>query len=210
MKKRISDMMDCMECTDLELNQETPLSSHRIKELTMSKITNKRNKRRIGYRVLVAVAVITALTATVFATGYAAGWFEDFLGTRFVPQSWLDANEFEDYTVELLAEPVSGIPAYQFDGDGVIDVTVVSVALRTGSLLIMYRATDFGSTIDYYPGEVGVVMLDGTEILLIPSGFGRVSEEPDSLDWAEYAADVPPVDEIDYIELADGTRLMVP
>lgn len=78
MKKRISDMMDCMEYADLELNQETPLSSQRIKELTMNKITNNRNKRRTGYRVLVAAAVIVALTATVLAAGNISGWFRQY------------------------------------------------------------------------------------------------------------------------------------
>ena len=211
MKKRISDLMNYIQDADVELDQDTPLSSQRIKELTMNKITNKRRThRRTGFRVLVAVAAIAALTVTVFAAGNIAGWFEDFLGTRFVPESWLDASAMEDYSVELLTEPVSGIPAYKFDGDDVIDVTVESVRLRPESLLIMYRATDFGSTFDYYPGEVGGVMRDGTEILLIPSGFGNVSEEPDSLAWAEYAAEVPPADEIDYIKLPGGTKIDVP
>ena len=68
MKKRISDMMDCIEHADVELNQETPLSSQRIKELTMNKITRKKNMsgRRL-FRVLAAAAVIVTLTVTVFA-----------------------------------------------------------------------------------------------------------------------------------------------
>ena len=205
-------MMDCVQNPDVELNQLTPLSSQRIKELTMNKITNKRRThRRIGFRLLVAAAVIAALTATVFAAGIIADWFDDFLERgRFVPESWLDASAMEDYTVELLTEPVSGIPAYQFDGDGVMDITVVSVRLRPDSLMYFYHATDFGSTFDHYPGEVKVAMQDGTEIVLIPSAFGRVSVEPDSLDWVEYAADVPPMDAIDYIELSNGTKITVP
>lgn len=211
MKRHISDMMDSMADVSLELNQQTPLSSQRIKELTMNKITEKRRSRRTGFRVLAAAAVIVALTATVFAAGTIADWFDDYLAnSRFVPESWSDASVMEDYTMELLAEPVSGIPAYQFDGDGVIDITVVSIRLRPDSLMYFYHATDLGSTFDHYPGEVKVAMLDGTEIVLIPSGFGRVSDEPDSLDWVEYAADVPPVDEIDYIELPGGTKITVP
>ena len=110
MKKRISDMMDCIQNTDYQLNQETPLSSQRIKELTMNMITNERKPKHTLYRILVAAAVITALTATVFATGYAAGWFDEFLERSiFVPESWSDASEMEDYTIELLTEPHSAI-----------------------------------------------------------------------------------------------------
>lgn len=211
MKKRISDMLDHIHDADYELNQETPLSSQRIKELTMNNINNRRKPRRTLYRILVAAAVITALTATVFAAGNMAGWFDDFLlRGRFIPESWSGAGVMEDYTVELLTEPVSGIPAYQFDGDGVIEITVVSVRLRPDSLMYFYHATDSGSTFDHYPGEVKVAMRDGSEIVLIPSGFGRVSEEPDSLDWVEYAADVPSMDKIDYIELPGGTKIVVP
>ena len=77
MKKRISDLMDHIHDADYELNQETPLSSQRIKELTMSKITNNRNKRHAGYRVLVVAAIIAALTATAFAAGN-LGWFRQY------------------------------------------------------------------------------------------------------------------------------------
>lgn len=168
-------------------------------------------RRKHKFATLVAAVIaLMALTVTAFAAEDLESWFKEFLRTNHVPQSWLDANEMEDYTVELLAEPVSGVSAYQFDGEGVIDVTVVSVRLRPGSLMLFYYATDFGSAFDYYPGGVRVVMLDGTEIVLALSGAGRVSEDPDSLSWAEYAAEVPPVDKIDYIELPGGTKIMVP
>lgn len=78
MKKRITDLMDAVQNTDVELNQNTPLSSQRIKELTMNKITNNRSPRRTGFRVLVAAAVIVTLTVTVFAAGNMAGWFRKY------------------------------------------------------------------------------------------------------------------------------------
>lgn len=159
---------------------------------------------------IAAVITLMALTVTAFAAEDIESWFKDFLSTKFVAESWSDANKMEDYTMELLKEPVSGIPAYQFDGEGEIDLTVVSVRLQPGSLVMFYHATDFGSTFDYYPGGVTVVMLDGTETILALSGTGRVSEDPDSTCWAEYAAEVPPADEIDCILLADGTKLTVP
>lgn len=172
--------------------------------------TAPRCRKRKFTALIAAVIAVMALTVTAFAAEEIESWFKEFLGTKFVAESWSDANEMEDYTVELLEEPVSGISAYQFDGEGVIDLTVVSVRLRPGSLVMFYHATDFGSTFDYCPGGVKVVMLDGTETILVLSGTGRLSEDPDSASWAEYAADVPPIEEIDYIELADGTKLTVP
>lgn len=71
-------MLDHIHDAEYELNQETPLSSQRIKELTMNKIDNERKPRRTLYRILVAAAVITALTATVFAAGNMAGWFRQY------------------------------------------------------------------------------------------------------------------------------------
>ena len=214
MNKRISDLMGYIQNADYELNQETPLSSQRIKEMTMNKITNNRKPRRTGFRVLVAVAIIAALTATVFAAEDITGWFRAFLErSRFIPESWSDAYIMEDYSEELLTEPVNGIPAYQFDGNGVIDLTVVSVRLRPGSLMIFYHASnsaEYELLQDYYPGGIKVITLDGAETILCLSAAGSESEESDSLHWVEYAADVPPMDEIDYIELADGTKIMVP
>lgn len=168
------------------------------------------HRKRKFAALIAAVITLMALAVTAFAAEDIESWFKSFLGTKHVPQSWLDANEMDDYTVELLAEPIDGIPAYQFEGEGVIDLTVVSVRLRPGSLMLFYHATDLGSTFDFYPGGVRVVMLDGTETILALSGVGRVSEDSNSLSWAEYAAEVPPVEKIDYILLADGTKLTVP
>ena len=44
MKKRISDLLDGYEDGSVELSGGTPLSPARIKELTMNKITPKKNK----------------------------------------------------------------------------------------------------------------------------------------------------------------------
>ena len=172
------------------------------------------HRRRKFVALIAAVIALTAMTLTAFAADEIIDWFHTFLErSTLIPESWLDAIVMEDYSEELLTKPVSGIPAYQFDGDGVIDLTVVSVRLRPGSLMLFYHATnsaDYELLFDYYPGGVKVIMLDGTEIILNLSAVGRISEEPDSLYWVEYAADVPPVDAIDYINLAEGTKLTVP
>ena len=63
MKKRISDLLDGYEDGSVELSGGTPLSPARIKELTMNKITPKKNKL---YR-------LPALTASAMAVNYAIG-----------------------------------------------------------------------------------------------------------------------------------------
>lgn len=86
MKKRISGLMDHIRNAELELNQATPLSSQRIKELTMSRINNEgRNNHRTGFRLLVAVAIVTALTLTAVATEEILGagdWFRSILNIQ--------------------------------------------------------------------------------------------------------------------------------
>lgn len=84
MKRRISDLMDEYREDSLEIKNSTPLSSERIKELTMSKINHKKEKKskRILFRVLVAAATLSALTLTAAAAEeiFGAGdWFRNVL-----------------------------------------------------------------------------------------------------------------------------------
>ena len=84
MKRRISDLMDGFPVDDVELECSTPLSSQRIKELTMEKI-NKKARRRFLPRILVVAAVIAALTTTVFAAEMifnASDFFGEILNAR--------------------------------------------------------------------------------------------------------------------------------
>lgn len=100
MKKRISDMMDYIHDADFEEIQQTPLSSQRIKELTMNKITNKRKPRRVLYRIMVAAAVISALTITAVAADevFGAGdWFRNILNIQLES----DAERLRNETIAL-------------------------------------------------------------------------------------------------------------
>lgn len=87
MKRRISDIMDGFRDEAVELESSTPLSSVRIKELTMSKINQKKEKtrKRIIFKVLVAAAAISLLTMTAFAAEQVFGagdWFRGILNER--------------------------------------------------------------------------------------------------------------------------------
>ncbi len=74
MKKRISDLLDGYEDGSVELSGGTPLSPARIKELTMNRITPKKNKLyRLPVRLLAAAAIVAALTVSAMAVNYAIG-----------------------------------------------------------------------------------------------------------------------------------------
>lgn len=67
MKRNISDLLDGCRDDTVELELSAPLSSQRIKELTMRKVKKTHKVRRLGVRLLVAAAVISMLTVTAFA-----------------------------------------------------------------------------------------------------------------------------------------------
>ena len=67
MKRKISEMLDDYRDDSVQLQLSAPLSSQRIKELTMNKVKKTHNVRRFGVRLLVAAAIVSALTMTAFA-----------------------------------------------------------------------------------------------------------------------------------------------
>ncbi|MBQ2855313.1 MAG: DUF4179 domain-containing protein [Oscillospiraceae bacterium] len=86
MKRRISDMLDGFPAEAVELQETAPLSSQRIKELTMRKIEQKEKKsRRIGVKILALAAAISMLGVTAFAAEeiFGAGdFFRSILGIQ--------------------------------------------------------------------------------------------------------------------------------
>ena len=91
MRKRISDLLDACQDDSVELSGNTPLSSARIKEMTMNKITPKKKKLyRLPARLLAAAAIAAALTASAFAAVYIAGageLMQDFFAKDGAPLS---------------------------------------------------------------------------------------------------------------------------
>lgn len=86
MKRNISDLLDQYPAEDMELGGNTPYSHKRIKEITMNQIhtetnTNKSVRRFKPARLLIAVAVVAALSVSAFAADriFGAGeLFQDF------------------------------------------------------------------------------------------------------------------------------------
>lgn len=114
MKRRISDLLDDIRDDTVQLNSKTPLSSERIKELTMSKIKQEkkpRNGKRMAFRILAAAAAVSLVTLTAFAAEniFGAGdWFRDILSQRleedkqFVQQEGLDITLPETVSQEQI------------------------------------------------------------------------------------------------------------
>lgn len=74
MKQRIIDLPDGYGDDCVELSGGTPLSPARIKELTMNRITPKKNKLyRLPTRILAAAAIVATLTVSAFAVAHIAG-----------------------------------------------------------------------------------------------------------------------------------------
>ena len=89
MKRYISDLLDGCCDSAIELNTNTPLSSQRIKELTMKKVKNTHKVRRFGTRLLIAAALVSMLAVTAFAAGGGAEWFRNFFagnGEELTPE----------------------------------------------------------------------------------------------------------------------------
>ena len=76
MRKRISDLLDACQDDSVELSGNTPLSSARIKEMTMNNIETREYKpnqspeRFKPVRLLLAAAVIAALSVSALAAGH--------------------------------------------------------------------------------------------------------------------------------------------
>ena len=74
MKRNIFDLLDACRDESVEPDGGTPLSPSRIKELTMSKITQEKSrKRRAPARVLIAAAVAAAISVSALAANYVLG-----------------------------------------------------------------------------------------------------------------------------------------
>ena len=79
MKRNISDLMDHIQDVDIPVSCQTPLSSQRIKELTMRKIKNNKG-RRLTFRVMLVAAILVVLGVSVVAADQIWGVSGVFLG----------------------------------------------------------------------------------------------------------------------------------
>ena len=107
MKKKLSDLLDAYGDPNIELEIPTPLSSERIKELTMSKIKKDApTKARTTFRVVMAAAIIAGLALSVFAATSAAAWFQAFFASE-------NDSELSNEQMELIEQSAVAIDRSQ-------------------------------------------------------------------------------------------------
>lgn len=138
MKRRISDLVSGIWDDPVVLNSETPLSSRRIKERTMSKIRKEKktmNGKRIAFRILVAAAAVSLMTMTALAAENIFGvgdWFRDVLNMQLEEKQEQYQEERGVSLQETLSEGQVAIlnklgkdfqPQTQKSGDATITMT---------------------------------------------------------------------------------------
>lgn len=104
MKRRISDLLDGIRADGVELKTKTPLSSQRIKELTMSKITkNEKKGNRAVFRILAVAAAISLMTVTAFAAEKVFG-VGDLFRNIFNDQLEKDRQMVQEYDLDVTVQ----------------------------------------------------------------------------------------------------------
>ena len=112
-----------------------------------------------------------------------------------------DENNGDYREIELLTQPIkAGVSTgWKPDGTDVVeDVTITSIKLRKYSLTITHDGPDY-TDFSYINGQkMCAVMKDGSIIEIL--GTGNVYQACGEIDF----------DQLDYIQLADGTKLSIP
>ena len=160
MKRNISDILDDYRDDSVQLQLNAPLSSQRIKELTMNKVKKTHNVRRFGVRLLVVAAIVSALTMTAFAAEriFNAGDIIQNLFQKDLTDSQAQVmNElggtFQPQTVTSEGTTVTLAAAY---GDAYMLHLYFQVTAPEGTVLpdgIFYEFCDRNATIDYSDPE---------------------------------------------------------
>lgn len=109
MKRHIFDLLDSIRDDTVQLEESAPLSSDRIKELTMEKIAPKEKKKpRILHRILIAAAILSLLSATAFGAEpflEAGDWFRSVLDNQLEQDKAIVQNMGLDVTVPETITP---------------------------------------------------------------------------------------------------------
>ena len=164
MKRNISDLMEHVRTADMSPQDSTPLSSERIKELTMHKIKQKKHSRT-AFRVLMAAAIVAALAVSAFAaeTVFHAGdvirnFFRGDISEDQVAMMNELGGNFEPQTVTSEGTTVTLAAAY---ADESVMTLYLHVEAPEGMVLpdgIVYELYDYNDR--------------DAEIIEIPAGYG--------------------------------------
>ena len=164
MKRNISDLMEHIHAVDVEPESNTPLSSQRIKELTMRK-TEQKKPNRTAFRIFLAAAIIAALGISAFAaeTIFHAGdviknFFRDDISEEQVAAMNKLGGDFKPQTVTSEGTSVTLAAAYADDS---VMTLYLQVEAPEGTVLpdgIAYELYDYNDR--------------SVDIIEIPAGQG--------------------------------------
>lgn len=155
MKYRISDLLDSLDVQDVEISGLSPLSSQRIKEITMKKVngTYKRKPRIFG-KLLVVAAIIACMAATALAANQIIGagdWFRDEKGLD-EKEAELVSELGESFKPQTYTNQGTTIEAKAAYADDHILYLYLSVTAPEGTVLpdgILYDFVDRSAATDY-------------------------------------------------------------
>ncbi len=134
MKYKVSNLLNQIPVQDVELENSTPLSSERIKEITMKKVNGTyKRKRSFGFKFLVAAAIVVSLTVTAFAA-------EQIFGAGDIFRDALNI-QLEKDRLEAELDGIDG--AYQ----DAVSENQVNVVNKLGKVFEEQTYTDQGTTI---------------------------------------------------------------
>lgn len=172
MTRKISDLLDAYPVEPIEMETNTPLSGKRIREMTMRKV-NKNKPRRTLFRVLVAAAIIAALSMTAFAAEklFAAG---DIIREEF-------DNNLSDGQVDIINDLGASFTPQTITSEGT--TITLSAAYADENVLAMY----FQVT-----APEGTVLPDGIEYDFYDynTEFWNVLELPKDVKYGAYGYSV--------------------
>ncbi len=172
MKQNLSDLLDQIQVQDVELKSHTPLSPQRIKELTMKKV-NRKPRRTLGFKLLVAAVIVVSLSMTAFAAEKMFGAGDIFrdvlngqLGQDKISENQVDVinklgKVFEEQTYMDQGTTITAKAAY---GDEYVLNLYLSVTAPEGTVLpddITYTLYDYNASQDAYDDAFQIGDLPG-------------------------------------------------
>lgn len=181
MKRNISDILDSYRDDTVELELSAPLSSRRIKELTMSRVKKTHKVRRLGLRLLAAAAIISLMTVTAFAaeTIFNAG---DIIRDLF-------RGEISDSQVEVMNELGGNFQPQTVTSEG----TTVTLAAAYGDAYKLHL---------YFQ----VIAPEGT---VLPDGIYYEFSDRNAIDYSapEHWEDLKPGEDAPYDDISHSITI---
>lgn len=132
-----------------------------------------------------------------------------YAGAKWIPGTWQFEIDISDSFVELVERPVSGIPARTEENE-TVDTTVVSARLYPTALRLVFVPSRDRAFDSCQFSAAKAVLKDGSEVSLLPAGWGREADGSETAWWAEFSGGLLSLDEVVSIVLPGNVVLELP